>query len=93
MYPRRIRLPVALVVVLALPMKIPIAVVIPAVIVGDAATISFPIAFKELLAIVTRRYPDGTWVRWPSPITFVPLVMASNRVPITFHPQKIRPQG
>ena len=66
-----------------------IMILIPAVIVGETATIAFPVAFKEALAIVMRRHPDCPGIRRTGPISFMPSIMALYRIPIARNPCKI----
>src|SRR5450432_1289013 len=65
-------------------------VAVPLVIVGPAAVIAFPVAFDEALAIVARDHPDGAGVRWSSPVTVMPFVTVSNRIPVAVHPDESR---
>lgn len=63
---------------------------IPVVIVFNAAAVSLPVARVISFAIVARRNPTRSLVRWPSPIPFVPFVMPPHRIPITRHPHGFR---
>lgn len=56
----------------------------------DAAVFALPVAVKKSLSIVARRDPAGSHIRWPSPISFVPAVVASYGVPVTFDPEELR---
>jgi hypothetical protein len=44
-----------------------------------------PVALIILLAIMMRSHPDSAFIRRAAPVAAMPLIMASNRVPITFH--------
>jgi hypothetical protein len=83
---------VAIMVTFAFPRaKIAFALGGPGVIAVYAAVLSFPIALKEPLSIVTGHDPVSSDVRRPSPITIVPFVVVSNRVPIALDPEKVGP--
>jgi hypothetical protein len=47
---------------------------------------AFPIARKELLAVVMRFHPLSAFIRWQGPIPFVPAVMPPNWIPIPTDP-------
>ena len=66
--------------------EVAVSIPIPVVIVSNAAAVSLPVARVISLAIVARRNPTRSLVRWPSPIPFVPSVMPAHRIPITRHP-------
>jgi hypothetical protein len=83
-------LPIA--VLLAVPitlMEIPVVVAVPAVIMSYPAAISLPVTLKELVSIVMRCHPASPKVRWSSPITFMPPVTPSHRIPITIYPDEL----
>jgi hypothetical protein len=63
---------------------------IPAMIVLDAPAVSSPVALVELAAFIAGTDPIRTWIRSPSPITPVPLVMVSHRIPVSIDPYKAR---
>lgn len=63
---------------------------IPVVIVFYAAAVSLPVALVISFAIVARRNPTRSLVRWPRPIPFVPFVMPAHRIPITPYPHALR---
>jgi hypothetical protein len=69
---------------------IPVPVVVPGVFMFKPAAISFPVTRKVPVSIMMRPHPPGPRVRWPSPITIMPLVVLSNRIPITVHPHELR---
>src|SRR5438067_9273818 len=66
--------------------EVAVATAIPVVIVFNAAAVSLPVAPVISLAIVARRNPTRSFVRWPSPIPFGAFVMPADRIPITRHP-------
>jgi hypothetical protein len=70
--------------------KISFVMSIPLVIVSHAPVASFPVALKELRAIMMGHDPDSACIRWLGPIAFVPLIMAAVRVPIAFYPDELR---
>jgi hypothetical protein len=65
---------------------ITIMAAVPAVVMFKPAAISVPVTAIEPPSLMMRYYPTGSRVRWPSPITFMPLVMPSHRIPITIYP-------
>src|SRR5579864_1937243 len=68
---------------------VPVVVMVPAVIMFEPAAISLPVALKELLPIVVRRYPARSFVGRPCPITLVPTVTATHWIPIALHPHEL----
>jgi len=76
----RIMVPVVVVVAETVP------ITVPAVVMFKPAAISVPVTVKEPLSIKMRCHPMSSWVRWPSPIAFMPLVVPSHRIPITAYP-------
>jgi hypothetical protein len=69
--------------------KVPITVMVPAVLMFHAPAFSIPVARKELLSIVMWRHPVSPLVGWASPITFVPLIVSLHRIPIAFYPDEL----
>ena len=65
---------------------ITIMAAVPAVVMFKSAAVSVPVTVKEPLSIMMRSHPMSPRVRWPSPITLMPLVMPSRRIPITIYP-------
>ena len=65
---------------------ITIMAAVPAVVMFKPAAISLPVTVKEPLSIMMRSHPPSPAVRWPSPITLMPLVMPSHRIPVTIYP-------
>ena len=58
-------------------------VAIPLVVVPDGCVAStFPVAFKVLLAVMTRANPQGPFVRRTSPVSVVPRVFPSIGIPV-----------
>jgi hypothetical protein len=57
---------------------------------GDTAMVALPVAFIEALAIVARPHPSGSLIRGTGPISVVPPIMSSDRVPIPSDPDEIR---
>src|SRR5579871_800726 len=54
-----------------------------------AALAAFPVAVKIRLAVVMWRGPYGALIRWLCPITGMPLVILSVRIPITRDPDEL----
>ena len=71
-------------------MVVAVAIVIPAVIVLETPVRPVPVTCVELLAIVVRPNPARACIGRLSPITFMPAVVLSHRIPIAFHPQEVR---
>jgi hypothetical protein len=65
-----------------------VPVAIPMVIVRHPPAPAFPVTFVEALIIVVGHHPRCTRIRWPGPITVMPLVMMADWIPIPFHPDK-----
>ena len=74
------------VLVALIPVVVAVVMMIPAVIVLDAPAVSSPVALVELAAFIAGTDPIRAWVRSPSPITLVPLVMVSHRIPVSIDP-------
>ena len=66
--------------------EVPASVAVPAVIMFKPAVFSLPVTVEESLSVVTRPHPASPWVRRPSPITFMPAIMPSDRIPIALDP-------
>src|SRR5579863_3658967 len=73
--------------------EIAAAVAVPTMIVLDPAAVAVPIPREELSSLITRSNPDGAGIGWASPIPGMPLVMVSDRVPVTVHPKVIWSRG
>ncbi len=73
--------------------QVPASVVVPAVIMFKPAVFSLPVTVEESLSVVTRPHPASPWVRRPSPITFMPAIMPSDRIPVTLDPQELGSGG
>jgi hypothetical protein len=39
---------------------------------------------------VMRCHPASSWIRWPSPIAFMPSVAPTHGIPVTLDPYKLR---
>ena len=61
----------------------------PGVIAVYAAMFSFPVTVKEPLAVVTGHDPARSDVGWPGPVAFTPLIVVSDRVPVTLDPEEL----
>ena len=73
--------------------EVPVTIFVPPMIVLNPAAISVPVADKETLSVVMRCHPIGSFIRRSSPVTRVPSVALSHRIPIAFHPYELRPRG
>ena len=86
---RLIAVPAPMIVLTIAFAKVPITVMVPVVVMFKPPVISIPVAWKELFSIVVWRHPAGSFVGWPSPITFVPSIVSFDRIPIAFHPHEL----
>src|SRR5437016_682166 len=68
---------------------IPLAMLVPAVIVLHPPTLSFPVTFIILAALIARGQPPGPGIWCTSPVTFMPLPVVSYGIPITVDPNII----
>jgi hypothetical protein len=66
-----------------------VPVAVPVVIVGSPSAISFPVAFEKTVAVVMGSNPMRAGVRCPRPISVMPFVVVSHRIPVAFDPQEI----
>jgi hypothetical protein len=82
---------VPVVMVVPVMMEIPVATMIPVMIVLDPSVASIPVTRKIPLSVMVGCNPTRTFVRRPGPISGVPLIVMSYRIPIAFHPNEIRP--
>jgi hypothetical protein len=73
--------------------EVPASVAVPAVIMFNPAVFSLPVTAIELPPIVMRQHPASPRVRRPSPITFMPAIMPSDRIPVTLDPQELGSGG
>jgi len=71
--------------------EIPFAIGGPRMVVVYTAVISIPVAVEESLSVVTGCDPVSAGIRWPTPISVMPFVMVSDRIPIALHPHIVRP--
>ena len=71
-------------------MEIAVVATVPVMFMLSPAAISVPIARKITLPVVMRYDPASSLVWRPSPIAFMPLVVPSQGIPISFHPDEIR---
>jgi hypothetical protein len=85
---------IAIVVVVITPtVAVPVMVMVPMVVVLKATAIPFPIAYKILATLMAWPNPTRSRVWRPRPITFVPLVVPPDRIPVTLDPYKFRPRS
>jgi len=67
-----------------------ITVPIPAMVVLKPSTASFPVSGEILSAVISRAYPHCAFIGSPGPVTSVPAIVISLRIPIPFDPDIIR---
>jgi hypothetical protein len=79
---------VMMVVTIAPAVAVAIRAAVPTVVMIEAAVVSVPITGIILAAIVPRPNPAGSFIRRARPITFVPSVVVSDRIPITVDPNE-----
>jgi len=77
-------------VMFAIPVAVLVPVSIPMVIVLKTAAIPIPKPYKVLSAVMMRRNPTGAHIRWLCPVTLVPFVVPSYRIPIALDPNEFR---
>ena len=91
-------MPVAVVVIIAIMfvfiviVKIPVMIMVPMMVVFNWPALPGPVTHKVPVAIVVRHDPNCSCIWRLSPITLMPFVMMSHRIPIAFHPYKTRPR-
>jgi hypothetical protein len=76
-------------IVFVVSVSVSVSFMVPMVIMFNSTAVSAPITRKELLSFVVWCYPIGSFVWRPSPISLVPSVMPSYRIPIPFHPYEL----
>ena len=69
---------------------VPVVIPVPVVVVLNPAAVSRPVTHEILSALVVRRHPVGPFIRWPSPVARMPLVMPPDRIPIPTHKNEFR---
>lgn len=70
-----------------------VSVVVPAMIMLEPSAVPLPVTIIEPLSVVMGRNPASPRVRWPSPITLMPAIVTSLRVPVTLDPHELRAGG
>ena len=68
---------------------ITVTIAIPTMIVLNSAAITVPVAHEIVFAVVMRRDPVSTLIRWTRPVPLVPPVTGSHGIPIPFNPHEI----
>jgi hypothetical protein len=76
-----------LVAVVAIVVPVTVMVAVPAMVVGDAASIAIPIALKIAGSIVVRFHPASAGVHGTCPIAAVPPIAVVHGVPIAIDPR------
>jgi len=67
-----------------------VVVSVPVVVVFKAPAVPVPIADKIPILVIVRPNPAGAHIRRHRPITRVPSVVPSLRIPIALYPNKLR---
>jgi hypothetical protein len=74
-------------VVISIEIALVVTAAVPTVVVGDLTAVgAVPVAFIEPLSIMTGFNPTRTAVRRTGPISVVPLIAMTNRIPIPAYP-------
>lgn len=82
---------VVLVVVFFIPVIVAVEFTIPVVVVLDAPPVSLPVAAVEPSAFIARDDPMRSGIWRECPVTSVPSVMVSHRIPVAIDPYITRP--
>ena len=77
-------------VLFAVTFLVPLAVVVPAMIVFQPAAVSVPVTCVKLLSIVARSDPSSACVGWARPVAFVPFIVVADGIPIPVYPCEFR---
>jgi len=67
-----------------------IMIFIPTVVMGEIAALALPVALKKALAVVARTHPNRSGIWRTRPVSFMPSIVAADRIPISRDPDKIR---
>jgi hypothetical protein len=78
------------IVVIVIATVIAFMIVIPLVVVLDAAVRAFPVAVVEPFSIVARADPASAFIWWPAPIASVPPIVSSGWIPVAAYPDESR---
>jgi hypothetical protein len=78
---------VAVVVVVAIIVPVVVTVTVPVMVVRDPAAIAVPIAVIVALSVMMRCNPARAVVRWTCPVSVMPLITISHRVPVARNPR------
>ena len=65
----------------------PVVIAIPMMIVIAAAVIAVPVTVVEPFAVVPRLHPTRAPIGRTCPVSFMPAVTASRRIPVALHPR------
>lgn len=76
--------------VVTIPVLVAFVISVPPVIVLEPAAVPFPISREKLLPIVMRTDPSSARIGRPGPVSFMPAIVASHRIPVAFDPYKFR---
>lgn len=80
---------VVIVPIMTATIKVPLVALVPAVIVVNAAVIPVPIATEKPLAIVMGSNPTRAGIRRTRPVTPMPAIVPTDRIPIALHPHVV----
>jgi hypothetical protein len=76
--------------VAVVPAIVPIVIVVPTVIVLQAAVVPIPVTRVVLLPVVVRFHPSGARVGRPRPVAFMPSIVVAGRIPVAAYKRVIR---
>src|SRR5579864_6719264 len=78
-------------VVLALMLtKVAVTVAVPMMVVFAPSAVAVPVPFKEALSVVAGPNPACAGIGRASPVSGMPSVTVTHRIPVTFHPDEFR---
>ena len=73
-------------VIVVMTVGIAIMLMVRVVVVLNPTVRSVPETWKVALSVMVRRNPASTFIWWLGPITGVPFIVVSDRIPIAFDP-------
>ena len=71
--------------------SVAVAVMVPAMVMLNPASLAGPISAEEAPAFIVRWSPACAWIGRQSPVAGVPAVVAANRIPVAVNPEIVGP--
>ena len=65
---------------------VPIAVMVPVMVVLDTPVLTVPVASEVTALFIVRNNPNRATIRRTSPVASVPRIMTVHRIPVAFDP-------